>query len=152
MRRALRHLCSVRLRSALSGTALIATLGTACTAATSRSPSRSPTPVSEITREDIEHVDRAEVVSVYDVVRLLRPWMLTSQSLRELNTTGGAPPARTAVDVYLDDTWLGGIDALRSIPLRSVESVRWQSPTEAAAYRGSARRANVILVRTVRKT
>ena len=110
------------------------------------------TPISEITIAEVDHIDDAAATTAYDIVRLLRPWMLVSRSLRDLDPTAGArhQSPQHDVEVYLDGAYVGGVDGLKSIPRASVARVRWLSPIEAAACYGPGHTGSAIAVSSAR--
>ena len=114
--------------------------------------STTSTPISEITKAEVDHIDDAAATTAYDVVRLLRPWMLVSRSLRDLDAIAGArhESPQHDVEVYLDGAYVGGVDGLKSIPRASVARVRWLSPIEAAARYGPGHSGSAIAVSSAR--
>ena len=114
--------------------------------------STTSTPISEITSSEVDRVHDPAATTAYDVIRLLRPWMLVSRSLRDLDATAGArhQSSQHDVEVYLDGTYIGGVDELKSIPRASVAKVRWLSPIEAAARYGPGHAGSAIAVSTMR--
>jgi hypothetical protein len=76
-----------------------------------------------LTRDDIESVD---VGNLYDVVQRLRPRWLQVRADRSL--TG-----ETAVVVFQNRTYLGGIEVLRDFGREAVESLRYMDGPRASA-------------------
>jgi len=128
------------MRSVLIRSALLVALASACSARGSRPPF--------IPLEDRDVILQAQMVehgfvSVLEAVQSLRPnWLLT----RGANTLVGTP---SQVIVYQDDTRLGGIDVLSSIPTAAVLWVRHYSGVEATGRWGLDHGAGVILIATV---
>lgn len=85
------------------------------------------TPRSEeslITREELA---TANASNLFDAIRQLRPrWMDRGGPTALLS-----PSAQSGLMVYVDRVREGGIDALRSIPLTMVESVRFLTASQA---------------------
>jgi hypothetical protein len=55
-----------------------------------------------------------------------------------------------SVRVFVDDVEMGDLDALRTIPLGPVTSVRYVGPGDAEFHRGHGTRGAMILVTTAR--
>ena len=122
-----------RLRFALALVAILVT-GSAC-AGRSQPGSAGAAAVDRntITREELS---QRSFYSVYDAVEVLRPnWL----SLR-------GPSG--AVQVYVDDNHLGGVEVLRTIRLPSVEVIRHMDGIQAAARYGLGHDQGAILVTT----
>jgi len=87
--------------------------------------------------------------NAYDLVQAVRPSMLTPRDGRR--STGSSEPAVQepgGVTVFLDDTYVGGLDALKSIPTRSIISVRRLTPIDATTRYGTGMTAGAILITT----
>jgi hypothetical protein len=79
---------------------------------------------NEITRAELEgHA----ALSLYDVVQRLRPQWLTGRPPRDWQ--GTVPP----VVVYMNQSHLGGVDALRQVQPATAQRVRFLDPATAAA-------------------
>lgn len=85
----------------------------------------------------------SRVTDAYQAVLRLRPAFLR----RGARVTARAD-ATTQIHVYLDDVDMGGIDALRRVPLDAVTQIRYVSPTEADIRWPGRHPAGVILVST----
>ena len=113
---------------------LLLALAAGCSAnaaAGGRTPSRSDT----ITVDDIR---TASAANLYDAVRSLRPnWLRVVRA--------GNP---TRVQVYLDNTRIGGVDALRSLPPQGIAYLRWYDPISASARWGLDHENGAIVVST----
>jgi len=83
-----------------------------------------------------EEFNQRSFYSAYDAVEALRPSWLN------LRGVGGA------VQAYLDDNHLGGVEALRTIRLPSVALIRHMDGTQAGARYGRGHDQGVILVTT----
>lgn len=108
-----------------------------------RAPTRDPLRAVPGGRSVIpfEEVRNVSADNAYDVVRLLRPeWLNTRppDQLGELTAEGSA--------VYLDDFRFGDIDALRSIHVSTISSIRFISASAATARWGSGNAMGVIQV------
>ncbi len=97
---------------------------------------------SRIGPEEIADARARNLSNVYELVSALRP-----QWLRRAGSGFGGSSAQ--VVVYLDNLRQGGIEALRSFTLPSVQSVRWLSPSEAGGMFGLNVNSGVIQVLTI---
>lgn len=102
---------------------------------------------SEVTTHDPELITADEIagvnaVTVYDIVQRLRPaWLLRSRP-------NPALPNQFLI-IYVDGQRLGaGIDALRTLPVRSAYSVEFLSPTKAQGRFGPGHNIGAIEVLT----
>jgi hypothetical protein len=68
--------------------------------------------------------------NLYDAVRQLRPGWFTRPNRQS--------SGESSIVVYLQDRQMGSVTALRNFPARSVESVRYLSPTEAQVRYGQS--------------
>ena len=93
-----------------------------------------------LTREDLRDYQFA---TVFDAIEALR-----SHWLRERGPDSFSSPGH--VQVYLDDSRLGGVEALRTLPLANVLYIRHVDGVDAAARWGLAHGHGVILVSTRR--
>lgn len=138
--------------NALARGALVVALAAAC-----RHPSESdvPTPVyashgqrDEITKKEIQTV-LSQASSAYDIVKVLRPTMLLRRAVTGVEPT----PVLMAnelpgVHVHVDDSHVGPIDLLSTIPADVVTSIHWLSASEASTKYGNGHTAGVIAVVT----
>jgi hypothetical protein len=76
-----------------------------------------------------EEIEAAEVRTAYELVERLRPLWLRSRGDRSTHLT-------TEIVVYQDNTMLGDIEMLRSIPIDLVGSVRSLDSAEAGRLAG----------------
>jgi hypothetical protein len=127
---------------------LLAFLGLALTACTTLARHRAlETSNSDLTTPDVllaTDLVHAQSATVYEAVLEVRPhffdrWLATS-------THDGARGVR----VYLDNIEMGDLDALRTIPLGPVTSVRYVDPADARFRWGRAASGAVIMVTTAR--
>ena len=80
--------------------------------------------------------------SVYEAVETLRSnWLRTRGS----DTLAGTP---TMVQVYVDNTRLGGVETLRGVSPLSVSYIQWYNANDATARWGIGHGAGVIYVST----
>ena len=96
------------------------------------------------TRSDTITVDdlrAANAVNVFDAVRTIRPNWLRARSPNSLQNQG-------QVQVYFDDTRIGGVDALRSIPTQGIAYIRWFDPISASSRWGLDHEQGAIVVST----
>jgi len=141
------------MSGAIVRVAFVALAGAACrhNAVTTppRPASRSAGQRDEVTRQDIEPL-LSEASSAYDIVKLLRPTMLLHRTV-----TGVEPTAilmaneLRGLHVHIDDSRVGPVDILRSIPAQAVSSIRWLSPSEASTKYGNGHTTGVIAVATL---
>ena len=93
------------------------------------------------TRSDMITVDdlrTASSANLYDAVRALRPnWMRVVRA--------GNP---TRVQVYLDNARIGGVEALRTLPMQGIAYLRWFDPIAASARWGLDHEQGAIVVST----
>lgn len=87
-----------------------------------------------LTQEEIE-ANRNQAQNLYDLVQRLRPRWLLARTVTNSATAG--------VVVFFNEQRMGGVDVLRSLPLSSVESLRY---LDATAARGELPLANGIMV------
>ena len=141
------------LSGAIVRVALVTFAAAACQQPSVATPPR-PAPRSagqrgEITQKDIEPL-LSEASSAYDIVKLLRPTMLLNRTV-----TGVEPTARVVTNelpglhVHIDDSRVGPVDLLQTIPAQAVSSIRWLSPPEASTKYGNGHTTGVIAVSTL---
>jgi hypothetical protein len=80
---------------------------------------------SLITRQEIEQTN---VRSAYELIEQLRPRWLTARGSRSFGAAGDA-----GILVYQEQTRLGGLDALRQMPLTNIVSIRWLDASTATS-------------------
>lgn len=85
----------------------------------------------------------ARVTDAYQAVLRLRPDFLRRGDARDVRDQSTNP-----IQVYLDDVDLGGIEALRRVPLDAVTQIRYVPPSEADMRWAGRHPAGVILVST----
>lgn len=69
-------------------------------------------------------------VNFEDALRRLRPeWMRPAPTMREASEPGVA-------SVYVNESYVGGLDALRLIPIEAVTNARYLTPTAARSWFG----------------
>jgi len=116
---------------------LVATSGCAAHSAHDRT---APADRNLLTQEDLREYRFA---TVFDAIEALR-----SHWLRERGPDSFSTPGH--VQVYLDDSRLGGVEALRTLPLTNVLYIRHVNGVDAAARWGLDHGQGVILVSTRR--
>ena len=103
----------------------LAALAAACTSAGTRTGRTAPGHDQYlITAEELA---AANVSNLYDVIVQLRPMWLS----RRIPMTDVRAGSQSPYAVYLDRVSLGGLDALRSIPLANVATVRFLAANQA---------------------
>lgn len=86
----------------------------------------------------------ARASNVYEAVVQLRPDFFKRRGVSTLAMRSSGPR------VYLDDVNVGGLEALRSIPLEQVRLVRYMCASEATFRWGMSHADGAILVATAR--
>jgi len=87
---------------------------------------------------------QSRVLDTYQAVTQLRPEFL---KMREPYLRS---PRSNSLRVFLDEIDIGGVDALRSIPIDQVTAIRYVSATDAQFRWGGDHPQGVILVSTTR--
>ena len=78
----------------------------------------------------LEEIQRGQWSNVYDLVRALRPrWLRTRGPDTILGTPG-------EVQAHIDGARLGGVNALRSVPVAGISYIQFFDPTTSAARWG----------------
>ena len=141
------------LPEAIARTALVALAAAACqqtsVAAPPRPVTRSAGQRDEITRKDVEPL-LSEASSAYDIVKRLRPAMLLNRTV-----TGVEQTARVVANelpglhVHIDDSRVGPVGILQTIPAQAVASIRWLSPSDASTRYGNGHTTGIIAVSTL---
>ena len=141
-------------RSRLMRATLLLSISMTTACGASRSPqrrsahTRSPSVAMEIPRTELDSL-RERVTSAYDLIRRLRPAMLSSRDPRlSSGATQESSSDAFGVSVYLDGTYVGGLGVLSSIAARSVTSIRRISSATASAQFGSGLSAGAIVITT----
>ena len=98
-------------------------LGLWSCASGSGGPSRDPDLIST------EEIEAADLRTAYEVVERLRPLWLRSRGDRSTHLT-------TEIVVYQDNTMLGDIETLRSVPIELVDVIRSLDAAEAGRLAG----------------
>ena len=96
------------------------------------------------TRSDMITVDdlrAANSTNLFDAVRAIRPNWLRARSPNSLQNQG-------QVQVYFDDTRVGGVEALRTIPTQGIAYLRWFDPISASSRWGLDHEQGAIVVST----
>ena len=130
----------------------VATSFTACGHVGSPAPWGPTYPVdaraSSISRSEIDVLMR-DYRSAYELIRKARPGLLVSHEVRlPYPTREGAPMDPSGMKVFVNDVYAGGIDALTTIPSRSIVFVQRLSPSDATTRYGSGMTAGVIAITT----
>jgi hypothetical protein len=85
-----------------------------------------------------------------DIVKMLRPRMLLGRTQTGIERPPAMHPNEIAgLHVHVDDTRIGDVDFLATIPAKAVASIRWLSPSEASTQYGNGHTAGVIAVTTL---
>jgi hypothetical protein len=102
----------------------------------------------------------AGVPTAYDVVQRLHPNWLVERRSKNLAEQGRivdkdpgghvvAAPGAPTIQVYLDLANLGGVDALRQVPVGSLRSIEYLDPARATYRFGAGHTHGVILLTTI---
>jgi hypothetical protein len=88
--------------------------------------------------------------SAYDIVRVLRPSMLTSRGITTARSQSQSRvwEADHGIKVYLDGIRYGGVESLATIPANTVREIRWLSAGDATIRYGTGNVAGAIVVAT----
>lgn len=89
-----------------------------------------------------EELRRGSFTNLYDAVQTLRSRWLNTRGPDTLIGRQGE------IQVHVDETRLGGVSVLRSIPPVGVTHIQWYSPTDAAARWGLDHGNGAIVVST----
>jgi hypothetical protein len=91
---------------------------------------------------DVEIANTPNLRDAYEVVLRLRPTWLTKAKTSGVSMSGTSAARTSGVDagslggtvvVYLDNSRVGGLDALKDIPLSTVGTVQFMEPATAQA-------------------
>ena len=99
---------------------------------------RTTTRADTITVDDLR---AANSTNLYDAVRAIRPNWLRARSPNSIQNQG-------QVQVYFDDSRLGGVEQLRTIPSQGIAYIRWYDPISASARWGLDHEQGAIVVST----
>lgn len=108
-----------------------------------RDPSRPRRSNQVILRDELR---KTAYTNAFDAVSQLRQSWLTAARQRS-STEREAAGAAGVIVVYLDGTRLGGLDALRQLPLGDVEAIEYLDAREATNRYGTGHPAGAITVR-----
>jgi hypothetical protein len=122
--------------------ALLTTLAVSLAACTPVAFAGAPAPTSDVLFAP--EIAKARVVDTYQAVSQLRPEFL------EVRVPLMPTSRRVGLRVYLNDIDVGGIDALRNIPIDQVTAIRYISASDAQFRWGVNQADGVILVSTSR--
>src|SRR5690606_18046936 len=86
-------------------------------------------------------LERVPVETAYDAIQRLRPEFLRARGQVSLENRAASLPV-----VYLDDMWLGGPDALRTIRIGEVHEIRYYNAADATTRYGTGHASGVIAV------
>ena len=140
-------------RSPLMCATLVLSISITAACGASRSSQRraahtiSPSGAMEIPRTELNSL-REHVTSAYDLIRRLRPAMLSSRESVSPDRTHQLSPDAPGVSLYIDGVHVGGLDMLSTIPARSITSIRRISSATASAQFGAGLFAGAIIITT----
>ena len=127
--------CAIRTLACLA--LLITTAGCASSSGTQDGSTRPRVRQDLITREQIQE---SRATNPYEVVQSMRSRWMQERGSDSLSGSG------SRVQVYFDDRRVGGVEALRSIPLPQVAYIRWFDGTAASGRWGLGHGQGVIYV------
>jgi hypothetical protein len=130
--------------------AVLSLIALACAPATASSHSRLVAKhVDEIPQAEIEAASM-QFGTAYDIVRALRPTMVTSRGTTTARSRSQSPvrEADHGIKVYLDGIRYGGVESLATIPANAVREIRWLSAGDATIRYGTGNVAGAIVVAT----
>ena len=116
-----------RTRSHLLVGAVVWVLAACAASSTQGSPRRDPNVISAA---EIEEMQQAGARDLHEVVNRRRPAWLRLRTERSLQL-------QTTILVYVNETLLGSVDALRGYPLMSVASLRYLDAPQAMLLPGA---------------
>jgi hypothetical protein len=101
-----------------------------------------------ISQQEID-TNEARYTTAYELVRALRPGMLTARgATRAVQSAATSWPAAAGIKVYVDGIPFGGIASLAMISARDVRDVQWLSALDATTRFGTGNTAGAIIVTT----
>jgi hypothetical protein len=140
--RILRSVLSVILAVTVGGCASHARRGSATTALSLER-------VNAILMPELDSL-RARYRNPYELIRAVRPGMLISRDFRPPVSRPDATRSEPiGVKVFVDDVYLGGIETLTTIPLRSIVFIQRMTPADATIRYGSGMTGGVIAITTL---
>jgi hypothetical protein len=108
----------------------------------------SPSGAMEIPQTELNSL-REHATSAYDLIRRLRPAMLSSRDPSvSSDRTQQLSPHAPGVSLYIDGIHVGGLDILSTIPALSITSIRRISSATASAQFGAGLSAGAIVITT----
>ena len=115
------------IRESIAVAVLLALTACASAGAAPEGEPRARTRADLITQEELR---RTQHTNLFDAVQTLRPRWLNSRGPDTMIGRQGE------IQVHMDETRLGGLSALRSIPSVGVVYIQWFDPVSAAARWG----------------
>lgn len=105
----------------------------------------------------LDQIESSGGITAYDVVQSLRPTWLQTRGTMHIHETGvgvvdeasrsvAVIPGSTTIKVYMDNAQVGGVEALRQVPVTSVRAIRWYDAAEATLRWGSGHTHGAIQV------
>ena len=130
-------------RAALAAVALALAAGVPAACARARPSGEASDGTSARRRRDVitrAEIARGQYANAYDVVRTLRPqWLVPRGPDTILNAPG-------EVQIRVDESWLGGVATLSSVPVAGIEAIRYVDPVAAAGRWGGDFRNGAIVI------
>ncbi len=112
--------------------ALVAISGAVdCSSSSGATPKTSAIPKADPDLISTAEIDSQSFRDAYDVVQMLRPTWFTRK--RGSSSTRGMAVSGSGLVVYLDNTRMGGIEALRQLNTSAIESLRFMDAAIATA-------------------
>ncbi|HVA58199.1 MAG: hypothetical protein WBQ26_13645 [Gemmatimonadaceae bacterium] len=133
----------MRINSLVLCVALAASVG-GC--APSGTPSSSaPTPSHRFDLITADELAGRSFANAYDAIQQLRPSMLAQRGGAASSSLRSGPPA---LQVYVDNTSIGGVSGLRDLPAGGIKEIRYLSPTDATQRFGTGNAGGAIVIST----
>lgn len=118
------------------GVALIS-VTLSCSASSGATPRSSTTPKADPDRITTSEIDSQNFRDAYDIVQQLRPAWFTrksgSSTARRIGVSTSSSAIGAGLLVYLDNSRLGGVDALRQLSANAIESLQFMDAATATA-------------------
>ena len=115
----------------------------ACSAAIATQSGERPVRSSDVLTP--AEISGTGVTDAYEAIQRFRPLYLN-----RLRDMGGPSGSQSLLTVYMNDTRLGGVDMLRTVPLDAVRSIQYLSAAEAT-YRWGPKQPGAVIFISTRK-
>ncbi len=133
----------MRFNSLVLWLALVASVGACASSGAPGSSGSTPRYRSDLITAD--ELAGKSFANAYDAIQQLRPSMLAPRGGASNSSARRGPPA---LQVYVDNTNVGGLTSLREIPVVGIKEIRYLSPTDAAQRFGTGNGGGAIVIST----